>query len=437
MTIQSPWAVLLCKFNDDDSDPLSMDFYGELFTSAGNGRFGMVDFLKSSTHGALDASGTQLFPNIMLPMARADYLSSGTIADGRNALIATAKAAASAAGINLSLFYNVFVCMNVQTDLCGGVNGVICDPAIDPRDGVAGLSPSLLGQEMLHGYGLQHSRHDGSEADYGDDWDVMSTKGPYMAPHPFWHDPKRRFVIGPGLNAANADAQGWLAGRIWTSSNSEYTAVVQLRPLFRDDLPGWAGARVGAVYFEYRTQEAWDAAIPNPCVLAHTFSDTHSYIMDTTPSISANGLLPASEEFFAGSSYDRGSSTGAASLGPWTRVDVVSIEAEVATLSIHVHADHRPVVGPGSVFGGIAQDGGGILILNGKVIRIPPRSPEEGLVSLVAQLAAAREIAPQLQGVARRAALVSLSAQVQNEMASIDAFRSPNLSLKAKPESVE
>jgi len=72
------------------------------------------------------------------------------------------------------------------------------------------------------------------------------------------------------------------------------------------------------------------------------------------------------------------------------------------------------------VFGGIAQDGGGILILNGKIIRIPPRSPEEGLVSLIAQLAAAREISPQVQGAARRAALVNLSAQAQSEIASID-----------------
>jgi hypothetical protein len=322
----------------------------------------------------------------------------------------------------------------VRTDLSGGLNGVICDTAANPQTGIAGLSPALLGQEMLHGYGLQHSRHDGSETDYLDPWDVMSNAGPYMAPHPFLAaDSERRYVVGPGLNAANADSMGWLSGLLWTNSTQEYAAIVKLRPLFRDDLPGWAAARVGDVYFEFRTKEAWDAAIPRPCVLAHRFSDTHSYIIDSSVLVSGSGAVQENEEFLPGQSFQLGSPTAVAGMGPWTRVSVMSIEPEVATLSVQVHADHRPVIGPGILLGGVASDGGGVVILNGKVIQIGPRSPEEGLVTAVAQLAAARDVAPQVRIAARRAALVDIMAKAQSGIADIDASHSPNLHFKARP----
>ena len=78
---------------------------------------------------------------------------------------------------DLSKFYSFVVCMNVPTDLSGGLpswfpggpQGVLCDNE--------SMMPYLLGQEMGHGYGLGHSRADGSEADYEDPWDVMSTGG--------------------------------------------------------------------------------------------------------------------------------------------------------------------------------------------------------------------------------------------------------------------
>lgn len=59
--------------------------------------------------------------------------------------------------------------MNVGTDLFGGGDGVVADKNT--------LQPSILGQEMGHGYGLDHSRLEGLSDDYRDPWDIMSTSG--------------------------------------------------------------------------------------------------------------------------------------------------------------------------------------------------------------------------------------------------------------------
>jgi hypothetical protein len=60
---------------------------------------------------------------------------------------------------------------------------------------------------------------------------------------------------------------------------------VELRPLHRGDLPGFLAARVtdrsGSVqlFFEFRVQDRWDAAIPRAAILAHRFVGNHSYLV--------------------------------------------------------------------------------------------------------------------------------------------------------------
>jgi hypothetical protein len=76
-------------------------------------------------------------------------------------------------------FFSIVVCMNVKTDLCGGPYGVICD---DGRwdNGMSSLSPCMLGQEMGHGHGLNHSRLDDGTCRVG--------KGRVVTEYDFFHD---------------------------------------------------------------------------------------------------------------------------------------------------------------------------------------------------------------------------------------------------------
>ena len=71
--IKSSWAILLCKFNDDDSEPFPRNYYKDLFTSSGNGSQNMVDFFRDVSHGTLDLGDTQIFGWYTLNKSRSDY----------------------------------------------------------------------------------------------------------------------------------------------------------------------------------------------------------------------------------------------------------------------------------------------------------------------------------------------------------------------------
>lgn len=265
----SPWAVVLCKFADSSVEPFPREYYENLFTSAGTGRFNLVDFFREYSHGHIDIGGSEVFGWLGLPQTRSDYQGSGANPTGRQAGSAWVRTAATQAGIDLTQFYGVIGCMNVSTDLFGGPDRNVITPNGDvPND----MSPSMLAQEILHGYGAHHSHREG-QGIYTDNWDAMSTANTFSSVGgPF-------YSIGPGLNAANMDYLGWLdPKRVWTSTGTS-NEEIQLRPHHRRDLPGFLVARVGPYYVEYRAKQGWDAAIPRDAILVHRLDAGESYLM--------------------------------------------------------------------------------------------------------------------------------------------------------------
>jgi len=228
---------------------------------------------------------------------------------------------------------------------------------------------------MAHGYGLSHARIEGSVADYADPFDIMSTASAMMGPHPNFTERDVRgrpiFLVGPGLNAATMHAFGWLdSSRVWTAGSSPLNATIQLRPLHRRDLTGFLCARVGSLFIEFRMNDLWDAGFSDPVVLIHDYFDGHSYLQIADD---GNGFLTKGDTFSQG---DVSNQAGPLH-GPGLQITIAEIDANsrTATLKIQSWVDRRPKVGPGRILGGIATDGGGWLILNGKVVKVPPRSP--------------------------------------------------------------
>ena len=270
------WAILLCHWSDDTSTLTNRQFFEDLFTSSGAGSLNMTDYFTDSSHGKVDLDGTEVFGWFDIGFDRSAYVGNAVPKAkqlDRSRLLERAKSVAREDGVDLSRFFGVVVCFNTQTDLFGGAAGACCD--------LLSFQPSVLGQEMCHVYGLDHSRRDGSTVDYEDRWDTMSTWGStFRAAHARWTQ------VGPGLNAWNMRSMGWLnEKRVWHSSLSPTHAIVELRPLHRRELPGFLAAELpgrgsGQVLLvEFRDVDRWDAGIPGPAVLVHRFNGHNSYIM--------------------------------------------------------------------------------------------------------------------------------------------------------------
>jgi hypothetical protein len=408
----SNWAVLKCKFADDNTATVPDLHYERLFTGVGSGSSNMVDFFSDVSHGQLDLSGSKVFGWFTLPIDKAAYVGNATAGAGqydRNGLVNLCRQTATNSGVNLPAFNGTLVTLNGGVDLFGYVGGMtaFCDSN--------SLSPSPLGQEMGHGYGLDHARKDGSSADYQDPWDVMSVYASFMASNTEWGS------IGPALNAWCMRSQSWLdETRVWTSSAFAFDDVtVELRPLHRHDLPGLLAAELGPYLIEYRPAERWDAAFPRSAVFVHRFEDNHSYVMAGT---GANYDLAAGDVFEVGSQdfiY-----------GAWDRVEVVSIDDNelVATLGL-THRSRSPL--PfwelvALIVGGVAVDGGGGAIYGGKFHPIPPRGPEiEILQQLVAYLGAAEIGDVALRAQVRQAAFAAIARTAEKQSARLDPIRSP------------
>jgi len=267
--MQSPWAVILCKFTDGDDEPFPPQYYKDLFTKNDAGSpWNMVRYFHDYSHGNLDLSGTQVFGWFKLNKSVADYNSLGNQA--RDQLIKWARAAAVAHGVDLSPFFSVVACANRWQDIGASptLSGVVAQ-------GPLTQIPRLLGHEMGHVYGLMHSRIDGSEADYQDPWDIMSAANDFSAPD------QEFTLIGPGLNAWNMRSRGWLdETRVWQGPDAGFDETLTLRPLARHDLPGYLAAEIpGGYLVEFRVRDGWDGAIPRAAVLVHRFDGGHSYLM--------------------------------------------------------------------------------------------------------------------------------------------------------------
>ncbi len=228
----------------------------------------MVDYFLDNSHGKIDVSDSHVVGVYTIPYNRADYIGNSTPQPGkidRGGVLDAGRAAASAKKVDLAAYAGVVVCGYKVLDLCGFVGGMaaLCDSNT--------LSPDVLGQEMAHGYGSDHSSLDGSPLEYGDPWDTMSTWSPYSAAHPDY------VRVGPGLNASNMRLRGWLnEGRVVTIPREEtVTRDVAIGPLHDRGIQA-AALDIGGFLVELRIRDRWDAGIPHSCVLVHRVDGNRS-----------------------------------------------------------------------------------------------------------------------------------------------------------------
>ena len=368
----NPCAFILVRFADDPSTPISVNEAKTLFTVQGRGRMYLVDYFDEITHGRVDMSGNAVFGWYDLDWTRQDYLDQR--AGGRTVLISEARRVARANGAPIDSFVATVIVSNgpgPAADFYGGYSsgqGYVQTTA-DQGPGNVGweskVSPAALCQEIIHALGVpQHTRRTGSDLPYQDPFDVMSlwTTGT-SAPHP--ENPN--YVVGPGINAAFLDRCGWLdQSRGVTITNS---GSYQLRPLHRRDLPGNLFARLGDQYIEYRPKLRWDAGQAESVILFHHRANLTSYLDE----VHVREDPPRDPPFQI---FDLP-----------TQVWVSSIDDDALTATIEVRLPRQePFAGPAVSLFGADAGGGGLVLVGGKLYRIPPRSPSlallEGVVAL-------------------------------------------------------
>lgn len=427
----SKWAILLLRFNNEkklsDAAP-SLDFYERLFTGKGAGTLNVPAFFFDVSHGQLDLSASKVFDWMTIDAKRNDF--AGNIEDkdvpegkfNRNGLMALAHQTALDNGVPLGDYDGVVYSFAGLIDLFGVTGGMtaVCD--------TGSLWPSLLGQEMGHGYGLDHSRADGSQAEYMDIWDIMSTNvgGTFSTANADYN------FIGPGLNAWNMRSRCWLdETRVWKPQFQIFqTQDIVLRPLHRPDLSGYLAAELGPYLVEYRIAEKWDADIQGGSgILVHRFDSFYnrSYVMGPPAKVELISLFAAhpqkvGETFQVGEEKDI--------FQPIYRCEVLAIDN--AARSATVRLFYRPaaeIPGPHQRpfdVGVIGSDAGGIYIENGHVVRIPPNSPVMSFMQHIVAHTESESIRDTgLRTLARAAALTGLVREAAQAIRSLDPLRSP------------
>lgn len=264
-----------------------------------------------------------------------------------------------------SKFNGIVAIFNTSVGDAGAAGGVLAGP-----DDVNG---TFLGHETGHLFGLSHSFDASARknstwsapGEYFDEYDIMSA----MACD---GDSGHRFSPrGPLLNVAHLDRMGWLpASRVWhfpTGSSGEDT--IDIVALEHPGVPGFLAAELGGVFVEFRMPHGWDAGIGHPCVLMHERRDPNTLIL-------ASDATTFNNEWQPGQTH--GPPPVILSVDGGNRIEVISFNLPAKTARIRLrHVVTRiPLLVAGREFRGVREDGGGILILpNGKIVRIPPRSP--------------------------------------------------------------
>jgi hypothetical protein len=367
-------AILLCKFSDtSDDEPHDKAYFDDLFVRHTTG--GLNDYWTDVSRGALDLDGSEVFDWKTLAENRADYLAA------RPSRWDKIRGGIEAFGLEQGDYAGFVTIFNTDVGDAGAEGGVLAGPG--------DVNVTFLAHETGHLFGLSHSFDQSSRKDadwsapgeYFDSYDVMSAMNVSS------YDDPRFGQSGPRLCAANQDLMGWLPGeRVWTpvQHQSSFTDL-DLVSLGHPEVPGYLVVRAGGYYIEFRMNDGWDSGLSRPCVLIHSLIGANAVVIAQDAEHYINEWQPG--QVFGPSDLEM-------SINGGTRISVISfdIPGRKARIRVHHQVAKPFVAGPATdVLGSVSVDGGGIIIVGGKIIKVPPRSPVLGLLSRLAMASQAEE----------------------------------------------
>jgi hypothetical protein len=394
-------GILRCQFSDNLSEPFDDNYFQDLFITRGTQ--GLNDYFITASIGAINFDGSKLFPWKSCNLTLADF--NATYA-GRGDKVGVA---CSTHGITRADFDIIIAIYNDNVNDAGndGQRGILAWITGDD------MQLTFFAHELGHCFGLMDSYDESDRliADdhtygwYWDQYDIMSAR------NVFSHADERWNTSGPLMCCANQDYNQWIPeSRIWSPKPGENdTQTIDIVSLNHTDVPGYICIKFDGWYVEFRTVDGFDAGLPHPCVLIHSITPQ---VNATVHNYSHSGD-DWDNEWLPGRTF--GPSNLVMSLVGGTRIEVLSFDLKhyTARILIRTATARSPIrsAGPGILFGGVAVDGGGVIILpDGTVIKIPPRSPVMGLVS---QVALVSQVEERLSGRAKSAVTAEMYKEVE------------------------
>jgi hypothetical protein len=297
-TINWPWAIILCQFNDIPTVPQPVDYYEDLFTRNGTG--GVCDYWRTVSSNRLDLTGSKVFGWFTMSHSSAE-VSQLRFPGDRSTLVQWGIDTATANGVNLGQFKAVLIVQNYGVDHGAAGNGILI-----VHQNATLCEFGFICHEMGHGFGLPHSLSPNPDMVYGDGWDLMS-----FATTTFQFPISFRGAQGAatvGLNARNLEALGVIpAGRTWTQTRPDFSQRIILDPVNQPPIGnhGYLVAKIvpsaarprrsnnSSYTIEFRRKAGWDRNIPEDAVVVHEVrANGWSYLQ---PSIW--GRFTAGQEF--------------------------------------------------------------------------------------------------------------------------------------------
>lgn len=297
-TINWPWAIVLCQFNDVPAVPHAPDYYEALYAQNGTG--GLCDYWRTVSCNSLDLTGSRVFGWFTMNHSSAEVNQLHFPGD-RSTLVQWGIDAAVANGVNLAAFRSVLIVQNFGVDHGAAGNGILI---VDQNPGLCEFG--FIAHEMGHGFGLPHSNSSNPDMVYGDGWDVMSfATTTFQFPIEFMG---ARGDATVGLNARNLEALNAVpTNRTWITGTPDFSGALTLDALNQQPIGNHGALMVkvlpsasqpprpsGSSYLvEFRRKAGWDRNIPEDAVLIHEVrTDGLSYLQ---PSIW--GRFTSGDEF--------------------------------------------------------------------------------------------------------------------------------------------